>query len=762
MARTHRLSVLACALALAYAANANAQSSVAADAPVVAAATASTADAAAPAIQTVTITQGHGQVRSVQGIDAKDFTEAPAGTSPLVTVSRLPGVNFQSADPLGNYEWSARFTVRSFAQNQLGFTLDNVPLGDMSYGNFNGLHISRAISAENVGRAYLAQGSGALDTASSSNLGGTVQFYSRDPSQTFGMDIRQTFGSDDELRTYGRIDLGETGFGRVALSYTSQDAEKWKGEGHQRQNQVNLKYVNEWGGSNRLSAFVNTSQRREIDYQDMSKEMIGRLGYKYDNFFPDFNAALNAAKTLCGNNGTTYVTQCDDAYYAGSGLRNDVLAGSTLESRLFDKLHTSLTVYGHSNKGMGLWYTPYTPSPDGTPISIRTTEYGIARTGEIADFDFDLGDHTIKFGTWHEDNDFTQARRFYAVSPTAVPSPYAFLSNPFLTQWQYVFKTKTNQYWLGDTWQATRDLTVTAGFKSLDVSTDGEAQVSSGNPSGTVKSKKGFLPQAGLNYQLSARDELFAGYARNMRAFQGAATGTTPWATTQAGFDAIKDTLKPETSDTFEAGWRTQGKLYEGTLTGYLVNFHDRLLAVQPGSGIQGNPVVLSNVGGVRSYGLEAALSLRLMPGVSWFNSLSESSSKYQSDIVSAGTTYDTRGKHVVDAPSTMLKSILGYDSSTLFGDFGVDFMSKRYYSYTNDASVGARTLLNASAGYRFAQFAFLKSSSVQLNVTNLGNVRYISTLGSNGFVNSDPNGTAQTLLPGAPREFTITFAGKF
>ncbi|MFX7926576.1 hypothetical protein ABTK22_19735, partial [Acinetobacter baumannii] len=75
---------------------------------------------------------------------------AAIGLSPLATVSRLPGVNFQSADPLGNYEWSTRFTVRAFSQNQLGFTLDGVPLGDMSYGNLNGLHISRAISSENV------------------------------------------------------------------------------------------------------------------------------------------------------------------------------------------------------------------------------------------------------------------------------------------------------------------------------------------------------------------------------------------------------------------------------------------------------------------------------------------------------------------------------------------------------------------------------------------------------------------------------------
>jgi len=757
MARIHTLSALATAAALACAATAQAQTVAAVTAPAAAA-------SAAGDTQTVTIAQGRGQVRSVQGLDAKEFTEAPAGTSPLVTVSRLPGVNFQSADPLGNYEWSARFTVRSFSQNQLGFTLDNVPLGDMSYGNFNGLHISRAISSENVGRASLSQGSGSLDTASSSNLGGTIQFYSRAPEDKFGLDVRETLGSDAEHRSYARVDTGDSVIGRISLSFTSQDAEKWKGEGHQRQQQFNLGYLNTWG-QNRLSAFVNTSQRREIDYQDMSKEMIGRLGYKWDNFFPNTAAAVNAANTLCGNNGTTYVTQCDDAYYAGSGLRDDTLMGTTFETRVWDKLHMALTAYQHTNKGEGLWYTPYVPSPSGVNVSVRTTEYNIDRTGEIANFDVEaFSNNTIKFGLWHEDNDFDQARRFYAVaSATSFPSPYDFLSNPFATQWQYAFKTTTNQYWLSDDWDVTDALTLTAGFKGLRVTTDGNALVGAATmPSGTVQSKKNFLPQVGANFKLSNTDELFASYSKNMRAFQGAATGTTPFATTLAGFAAIKNSLKPETSDDFEAGWRTHHALYEATLAAYLVNFHDRLLAVQQGAGIVGNPVVLSNVGGVRSYGLEASLSFRLQPGLTWTNSLSESRSTYQDDVVSNNLPINTKGKHVVDAPDTMLKSILGYDNGSLFGDLGADFMSTRYYSYTNDASVPSRLLMNASAGYRFPSFAMVKQSSVQLNVTNLTNRRYISTLGSNGFVNSDPNGTAQTLLPGAPREWTLTFAAKF
>jgi len=749
MTHKHPFSLLASALALAFAAAAPALAQETGD---------------VNELERVTVTLGRGQLRSVQSLSKADFDGAISGTSPLATVARLPGVNFQSADALGNYEWSTRITVRSFSQNQLGFTLDDVPLGDMSYGNLNGLHISRAISSENVARAALSQGTGALETASTSNLGGTLQFYSTDPSAKFGLDARQTVGTDKNRRTFLRLDSGATEFGEFFISYTNQNADKWKGAGEQRQDQWNFKYSKQLG-EHRLSAFVNTSNRKEVDYQDMSLEMIKRLGYHWDNYYPDFSAAVKAANTLCGQNGSTYVSQCDDAYYAGAGLRKDTLGGITLDAKLADKLRWKNTVYHHDNDGRGLWVTPYVASPDGTPISMRTTEYAIKRNGLVSALDYELSGHQIKAAYWHEKNDFDQARRFYAVSATALPDLYAFPSSPFYTQWQYAFSTKTDQFSLADTVALSKDLSLGFGFKSMKVTIDGTLEVGSGMPSGSISADKGFLPQVGVNYQLSQTDELFAAAARNMRAYQGSATGASPFATTAAGFAAIKDSLKPETSDTYEAGWRTQGKLYQGSLTAYLVNFHDRLLAVQQGAGIVGNPAVLSNVGGVRSTGLEAALSLRLAPGVTWYNSLSLSSSTYRNDVVSnngtTNVTVATSGKHVVDSPDTMFKSILGYDNGTLFGSVGVDYMSKRYYTYLNDGSVEARTLFNLSGGYRAKSLGALSEGSVQFGVSNLANKKYISTIGSNGFSNSDPSGTAQTLLTGAPRQVFVTFSAK-
>ena len=75
---------------------------------------------------------GRGETRQVQELSNDDLGVLAAGTSPLKAIEKLPSVNFQSADPFGNYEWSTRVTIRGFNQNQLGFTLDGIPLGDMT------------------------------------------------------------------------------------------------------------------------------------------------------------------------------------------------------------------------------------------------------------------------------------------------------------------------------------------------------------------------------------------------------------------------------------------------------------------------------------------------------------------------------------------------------------------------------------------------------------------------------------------------------
>jgi iron complex outermembrane receptor protein len=699
---------------------------------------------------------GSGQTRQVDSISREDVAKSVPGSSPLAIIEKLPGVNFQSSDALGAYEWSTRLTIRGFNQNQLGFTLDDVPLGDMSYANYNGLHISRAISTENIGRVTLSQGTGALDTASTSNLGGTVQFYSADPSDKRTFSGAQTIGTDSARRTFVGIDTGLMGNTKVALSFTDESADKWRGSGSRKQQQFNSKLVSTFG-ENRLSAFVNYSDRKEADDQDMSKEMLSRLGWNWDNYaLSDWQSTINSAKS----NWTKGETSMDDAYGCSSGLRKDTLAGATFDAKANDHTNWKTTVYHHHDRGAGTWCTPYvTGLPTAVPVAMRTTEYEINRSGIMSALTFTTGIHELNAGFWVEDNTFDQARRFYAVGLTSIGlDPFTMgWGTPLLTQWQYQFKTKTLVFHAQDTVTVSDRLTVNFGFKSPKVKDDVSTII--GTQFGSIEAKKTLLPQAGLNFDLDKQNELFASAAKNMRAFAAKATDDAPFATSAAGFAAIKDTLKPETSTTFEAGWRHHDQSLETVVSIYHTDFHDRIVGIKQGIAIEGNPTVLGNVGKVQTNGAEAGVSWTLDRSWNWLNSISYNDSQYKDDFTSNGSVVAVSGKQVVDSPKVMFKSELAFDNHVYFARIGANYIDKRYYTYLNDNSVDAYTLFNLSAGYR--NIGGIKDLNLQLNVSNLFDKKYISTVGSAGLSLSDPTGTGQTLLPGAPRQVFITLSGK-
>ncbi len=70
--------------------------------------------------------------------------------------------------------------------------------------------------------------------------------------------------------------------------------------------------------------------------------------------------------------------------------------------------------------------------------------------------------------------------------------------------------------------------------------------------------------------------------------------------------------------------------------------------------------------------------------------------------------------------------------------------------------------MVNVALGYHFGDLGALKDLTAQLDVTNLMDKDYISTVGSGGFSNSDLTGTAQTILPGAPRQMFMTVKASF
>lgn len=721
------------------------------------------------------VVYGRGEVRQVTEISGEDIALTTAGSSPFIALRKLPGVNFQSADPFGVYEWSTRITLRGFNQNQLGFTLDGVPLGDMSYGNTNGLHISRAIIADNIGQTRVSQGAGALGTASTSNLGGTIEFFSRDPQDELGIAGNITYGDSDTLRVYGALDTGDLGGFKAYLSAAHIDAEKWKGSGTQRATQVNAKLVADFAETTRFTAFVNFSDRKENDYQDFSLEMLARLGYFWDNISDNWPLAVQIAfiganrgetGVVVGPNsfGTTYPApfrSVDDAYYDAAGLRRDWLASARIEQDLGEAVTLGVQAYYHSNKGQGSWITPYRASPGGLPLSFRTTEYEIDRYGVLGDLVAELGAHKLQLNLWYENNDFEQARRFYTMG-TSLTEPatraLTYQSNPFFTQWNNAYNTKTFQFAVQDQWEVSEAFSITAGFKGQSVKLEATPINPVPGPLalGEIDVEDLFLPQVGVLYKLGGSSEIFASFTQNQRAFTAAAT-TGPFATSAAGFAAIRDRLRPETSDTFELGLRFGEGTLTGVIAGYLVNFSNRLLAIPQGPGIVGNAPLLSNVGDVRSIGAEIGLQWRPVRAFTLTASYAYNDNTYRDDVVNqSGTVVQAiKGRTVVDSPESIANLELAYDDGMFYARGNANYTSQRFFTFSNDQSVDGRVLVDALIGVRLnSDNRLLDGLALEVTATNLFDERYIGTIGSNGF---GFRGDNQTLLPGAPQQFFIT-----
>ncbi|HYS46832.1 MAG TPA: Plug domain-containing protein, partial [Rhizomicrobium sp.] len=196
-------------------------------------------------VESVIVSSDRESTHSAVEINNVQAQKIIPGISPLKSIQTLPGVVFNTADPWGNNEQNESLVVHGFTTQQLGYTMDGLPLGDQQYGNYNGLSPSRALTSENVRRVTLSSGAGSLGVASTSMLGGAIETFSSDPSADFGVDVRQTGGSYDTSRSFLRLDSGELGgnMGAVYLSYLHQNQRAWDFDGYQHGDQLNLKYV---------------------------------------------------------------------------------------------------------------------------------------------------------------------------------------------------------------------------------------------------------------------------------------------------------------------------------------------------------------------------------------------------------------------------------------------------------------------------------------------------------------------------------------
>ncbi|HUO90170.1 MAG TPA: TonB-dependent receptor, partial [Rhizomicrobium sp.] len=300
-------------------------------------------------------------------------------------------------------------------------------------------------------------------------------------------------------------------------------------------------------------------------------------------------------------------------------------------------------------------------------------------------------------------------------------------------------------------------------------------------PGSEVVKYNRLLPNAGVTYRLHGEDtnQFFFAYATELSAprtdnlYNGGVTG---FGTPAIHFSSFA-TVAPETSTSYDLGYRYHGESTHLSITLWNTQFKNRIVSTfDPEQGVS----VDHNLGAVNMDGLDVEGGTDVDENFSLFGTFSYLKSRVVNDLaigtVSGGTVVHapffvqsgilfapTAGKQVVESPNFMGTARAQY---TMWGfRIGADmkYVGSRFATDVNDYKVPSYFTADADITYDLGELGW-DNSYVKFNVWNLFDEKYFGSVGTSRTcftplkANLTTGCTSYPLLSvGAPRTFQVT-----
>lgn len=165
----------------------------------------------------------------IRGVPGANFTQM---------LSSIPGAISATNDVTGLSD--GNFTVRGFPADEVGVTLNGVPLNDS--GDYT-IYATEYGDTENMGDITVEQGYPGVTSPVIGAAGGNIAWVTVDPTADAGLDLSQSLGSNNYKRTFLRYNTGDSGPVRSWLSYSNNQTDHWRGDGQSTVNKIDAKSV---------------------------------------------------------------------------------------------------------------------------------------------------------------------------------------------------------------------------------------------------------------------------------------------------------------------------------------------------------------------------------------------------------------------------------------------------------------------------------------------------------------------------------------
>lgn len=750
------------------------------------------------ATPTIGVIKAEDATRSRFTVDNAYLATQPAGQSVAHSLNLVPGLNFTNADAYGSSGGNLR--MRSFDGGRISLMVDGIQLNDT--GNY-AIYTGQLLDPEIIESATVNAGTTDVDSPTASATGGTINLRMARPGNAPALTLRPSVGSNDFRRLFVRADTGEFGPWHTTAyaTYSFQEYEKFKGPGRLQRQQFNARIFQIMGDGDFLSLSVHYNRGRSHFYRNATAAQFGMNGWDFDfdatciRTVPDngtvqdesvpgssctnyYNARINPSDTgnirgqssfriasnlrLTVDPSVQYVLANGGGYQAlyenDMRLRGDpVVPGVDLnnDGDVIDRiaLYTpnNTNTRRHGVNSALLW--------DLAPGHLLRLSYTFDRawhrqTGQVVRFDRN-GDPENVFGGRNGapvlTADGTELRRRDRKSIALLKQVSLGYAGRFLDRRLKLnlglrapfLERKLNQYCYTPVANPGADPWCTTQAQAGGPDADGHVTLAGGADalyvpaySGTEKYDQ-LLPNFGVSLlPWDDENQFFVTYARGFAA---------PRNDNLYSRQIVQ--VRPETTNTYELGYRYQGSAVLGTATLWRTDFFNRIVSAWDD---EQDIATDRNVGKVDLWGIDAAMGVEPARGLSIYATASYNHSRMRRDIqLDATTMAPTSGKSLVETPDITLGARLQYRVAALALGVQAKYTGYRWANDINTEKTGSYTLVDLDAAYDFQVHG--SASSIQLNVLNVFDKRYFGSIGTS-------IAGAGSYSAGAPRTLQVSW----
>jgi len=715
--------------------------------------------------------------------------------NPYQAIELLPGVSTFSQDATGLFGGGLR--VRGANSDQMGFTVNGAPVNDS--GNF-AVYPMEYADTENLCEIFVTQGSTDTEAPHVGASGGNIGMVTCAPKDKYTVSLTESVGDLHLNRTFVRLDTGKFADDstKAFISYSKATADKFKGMGSALKEHVDLglefKPNDIWFASTSLlwnKAYNNNIRtltkaqiavNQGLDFGTTPPAQTATAapadGYYADNINPFLNLLWTGKVEYKASKDTSF--SVEPYYWYGHGTGGGQLqilnenAGSTL---LGGGIGKDLNGNGNATDPKALVYGSNVTETNRPGVTFKTNTR--------------WGNNDILAGYWYEQARHVQtAPRELLNAAGQAPDPWQFNSDSYILQQNgqpvmarnEITVSTASSLFAQDTINLMDDkLSVQAGLRNASIQRDFTSYanlngaLATGSQFGDYSISKTYsmlLPSVGMRYRLDGEQQVFANVAQNMKApgnfsfeklLVGGAIGTiTPGVL--SGATMRNPTVDLETSTNLDLGYRVAKDDWTFSGSVYYIDFNNRIASAYDAAT---NLSIDTNVGKVITQGLELETGYKLASNWTLYGSMSYTSSKMQSNLITGATTTEaTGGKQMPDTPEFMSALSVAYNSSNWYGNVDLKYTGQSYSTLVNDETMGDYSVVNLTAGYRLAGDTFFKKPSIQMNIVNLFNANYlrISSPSGSSFTTraQGAGGSAPSYYVSAPMFMSITLRSEF